>query len=239
MRPSSSGASPEADPLDLLRRLGVSGYVPPDLVQLALTHASATRGTPHEEGANNERLEFLGDAVLKTCIAYELFRRRPLLSEGEMTQTLNYVVSDAVLGQVAQDLGLGAYLVVPPHVRQQLTTQATLASALEALFGALFLTFGFAPTATLIWSVMGPSLADALSGKAMETNYKATLQEWTQSRLKLTPHYTQVREEGPPHARTFTTQVWLGDQLYGEGSGLSKKKAEQQAAKAALDKLQS
>lgn len=237
MRPLSSAGGAERDPGELLKRLGVTGYIDPQLVRLALTHASASLEVPHDEGANNERLEFLGDAVLKLCISYELFRQRPLLSEGEMTQITKYVVSDAVLGRVAEALQLGDYLIVPPQSRKGLITPATLASALEALFGALFVAYGFAPTATLIWTVMGPVLAEAMAGKAVETDYKSALQEFTQGPLKLAPRYELVKVEGPPHSRTFTCQVWLGDQLYGQGTGLSKKKAEQQAAQAALEKL--
>lgn len=201
-----------------LLRLGVQA--PQGLVAEALTHASV--GSPHYE-----RLEYLGDAVLKLESSRWLYAQRPALSEGAMTKARAWLVSDVTLSEVAQALGLPPLLrVATPELRRQASVQA---SALEALMGALWLLEGPASTQAATEAWLGPWLARCQLASA-QANPKEALQEWTQGKGQGLPQYrTEAMPTGGFHA-----QVQVGAAIVGEGQGGTKKAAEQAAAKAAL-----
>lgn len=212
-------ASPEA--LAWLARLGVAR--PQGLCAEALTHASA--GAPHYE-----RLEYLGDAVLKLEASRWLHAQRPPMSEGAMTKARAWLVSDATLAEVSQSLGLPALLRVgQKELRQKTSVQA---SALEAMLGATFLLHGPEASQAAAEAWLGPWLRRCVQAAA-EANPKEGLQEWTQGKgLGLPSYATEAKVGGG-----FSSSVLLGDRPWGQGEGPTKRAAEQAAAREALAAL--
>lgn len=225
---------PRPSPQSLLERLGVDQPVDPALVELALTHSSSK--VCGERQVDNERLEYLGDAVLKLAISHWFFTQDPPLPEGQMSKMRAYVVSDANLARVARRYELGRYVQLGSSERTSggQEKQSTLANTLEALLGALFLSLGFEATAAIALHLLEDTLREAQAGRAEEENYKAALQELTQARYHLLPVYEVIGEDGPAHARQFTCRVQLARQVLGQGTGSTKKAAEQLAAQQAL-----
>ncbi|MCS7217238.1 MAG: ribonuclease III [Candidatus Bipolaricaulota bacterium] len=200
--------------------------IPPELLGEALTHASYANETGLP---SNERLEFLGDAVLTLAVTELLFRHFPEREEGELTKVRAVVVSRPVLAEVARRLGLG------PHLRVGRGAEAAgardrpsvLAAALEALLGAAFLAHGYAPVRDLVEKL----LAAEIRRYAQEVpDYKSLLQEFVQERFGSLPEYRVVAEEGPEHKKVFTVEAVAGGRA-ALGRGRSKKEAEQAAAK--------
>lgn len=209
----------------LLPRLGVE--VPSGLLEVALTHSSFA----HEHGGeSNERLEFLGDAVLDLALADILFHRFPDWDEGELSKLRAVVVSRPVLAQVARELGVGKCLRVGKGaeglgVRER---PSTLAAALEALVGAVFLTGGYPAARQLAERLLGHQVSHYAAARSPD--YKSLLQELGQRRYGTLPSYSLVSSEGPGHEQVFTVAVELGGSQ-ALGRGRSKKEAEQAAAK--------
>ncbi len=209
----------------LLARLGVE--LPRELLELALTHSSFA----HERGGNsNERLEFLGDAVLDLALADILYHRFPDWDEGELSKLRAVVVSRPVLAQVARELGVGECLRVGKGaeglgVRER---PSTLAAALEALVGAVFLVGGYQAARGLAEGLLGDQVARYAASRSPD--YKSLLQELGQRRYGALPAYSLVSTEGPGHEQVFTVEVQLGGSQ-ALGRGRSKKEAEQAAAK--------
>ncbi len=228
-------ARPASD--ELLARIGIAESVDPALLQLALTHSSSK--VPGDRQVDNERLEYLGDAVLKLAISQWFYEQEPAMPEGAMSKMRAYVVSDANLARVARGLDLGRYVQLGSSERTSggHEKQSTLANSFEALLGALFLSLGFDTTATIVRRLLQETLSEAQAGRADEENYKATLQELTQARFHQLPLYEVVGEVGPAHARHFTCRVLLSDKVLGQGAGTTKKMAEQMAAQQALNAL--
>lgn len=210
------------------------GHPEPDAAALALwaqalTHASA-EGRP-----NYERLEYLGDAVLKLAVSEALYALAPERREGEMTEIRAEVVSDATLARVAERHGWASYLTLGPAEKRAGGTAkpAILASSLEAAFGAALLLYGRDRAVAWVLALLAPELAHGVA-HAGEANAKARLQEWTQGRLKILPRYALEGESGPEHDRRYHVGVWVGTERLGLGNGPSKKAAEQDAARQAL-----
>jgi ribonuclease-3 len=224
-------------PDELLARLGLEEPVDMALLALALTHSSSKAANDRQ--TDNERLEYLGDAVLKLSISHWLYDREPSLPEGAMSKMRAYVVSDANLARVAKALDLGRYVHLGSSERTSggHEKQSTLANTFEAVLGALFLSLGFDKTADIARRLLASTLGEAEAGRAEEENYKATLQELTQARFHQLPHYEVVHEDGPAHARRFTCRVQLDGRVLGQGIGSTKKMAEQMAAQQALAQL--
>jgi ribonuclease-3 len=205
-----------------------------DLIITALTHKS-TKVEAKEESDDNERLEYLGDAVLKLAVSQWLFINYPESSEGIMSQTRAYVVSDKTLARVARRLNLGDYIILG---RKELLSggknkESILANSLEALMGAVFISTDFATAAEMVIKLTESELKNAIKGKAEEENAKDLLQKLTQARFKFLPEYRSSHLEGPPHKAVFQCIVKVQDKEY-YGTGSSKKEAEQNAAKLAL-----
>ena len=210
----------------LLARLGVP--LPQELALLALTHSSYANETG--EGESNERLEFLGDAVLDLALADILYRRFPDRDEGELSKIRAVVVSRPVLAQAARRLGLGEHLRLGRGEERVggRDRPSILAAALEALLGAVFLAHGYPRARALAEELLGEEVARYAAERSPD--YKSLLQELGQKRYGVLPAYNVVESTGPEHEKVFTVAVELGGSK-AIGRGRSKKEAEQAAAK--------
>ena len=203
------------------------------LVRQAITHSSFT----HEHGLGafecNERLEFLGDAVLELCISDFLYHRYPDLAEGELTQRRANLVCETTLSDLARSLKLGDYLRLGQGESQEKGREkdSILADAMEAVFGAIFLDGGIDAVRNVILRMFTP-LADKAKKQAKDS--KSTLQEILQKNSKETAAYIIIEETGPAHQKQFVAEARHKGKLLGVGKGRSKKEAEQSAATEAL-----
>jgi ribonuclease III len=222
---------------DLALRLGL----PVDLPHLteALTHPSYSNEQVKERRPDNQRLEFLGDAVLGLCAAEILMTRFPGAAEGELSRMRATLVNADALSLWARSVGLGAALRLGRGALAAGEQESTnvLADAVEALTGAVYLDRGLDAARALVASVIAPALAELGEGPSAGRDPKSELQERVQAEGGPSPRYRVVHAEGPPHHRTFTVVVEIGDQVAGEGKGRSKKLAEQAAARAAISAL--
>ena len=228
---------------DARDRASVEGFVGRpvadlDLYRQALCHRSALRGRGDSHLYSNERLEFLGDAVLGLVIGAHLYTGFPDTDEGFLSRLRAKLVSGAALAERAEEIGLGPLLQMSPEMRQGGGERhaTLLADALEALVGALYLDLGLdAATAFIHRALLAERDLSALA--AAHDNYKSVLLERAQAAGWPQPAYQVVEESGASHARTFTVEVHLRGLAYGSGQATSKKQAEQLAARAALDRL--
>jgi ribonuclease III len=205
------------------------------LLDQALRHSSYAHDNPGS-GPSNERLEFLGDAVLALTVSTLLLARFPQSSEGEMSRGRAALVNARQLASLARSLGLGAYLLLGKGEEVQAGREkpSLLANALEALLGAIYLDSGLEVVSRLTERWFGPLISKALPGQ----DFKTTLQELTHARYKIPPAYHLMAESGPGHARHFQVEVRLQDRPLAQGEGRTKKEAEQRAACRALQILQ-
>ena len=208
-----------------------------ELLELALTHPSYAHEHPEAGGDehHNQRLEFLGDAVLDFLVAAWLYRRYPDFSEGPLTRLRATLVRTETLASLAHDLGLGEALRLGRGEEESggHARLANLCDALEAVMGALYLDGGL----EVAWEQLEVWFAQEVRSILRTETYvdaKSRFQEWAQAELGITPVYQIVDENGPDHAKMFTAQVLLDTDVVGEGQGSSKRIAEQAAAKAAL-----
>jgi len=202
------------------------------LLTQAFTHKSYTFEQKLGDGASNERLEFLGDAVLELCISDLLFTLHPKLPEGKLTEKRASLVCEACLAQLARGLNLGAYLRMGNGEEQTGGREkgSLLSDALEAVLGAVYLDGGYDAAQALITRLFMP-----LAKKAtLQRDNKTALQEILQKKSGTTAKYVLLDQSGPSHARTFVSQVTHEGRVLGKGTGHSKKEAEQNAAEAAL-----
>jgi ribonuclease-3 len=207
----------------------------PDLLETALTHRSVA---PASGGRNNEKLEFLGDAVLDLAVSDLLMQQFPRHQEGDLSKLRASLVNTRVLAAKARALGLGEALRLGRGEEKSggREKDSILAAAYEALLGAIYLDRGFAAARRVLARQFAGDL-QARAGIAVE-DCKTRLQEITQKLFKATPTYTLVRESGPDHAKSFASQISIGGRILGRGEGKSKKSAEQAAAMEALRALQ-
>lgn len=192
----------------------------------------------NDQVESNERLEFLGDAVLGLTVADEIFVRYPELPEGELAKLRAGVVNAATLAQVARTIDLGSALLLGKGERSTggAEKQSILADALEAIIGAVYLDGGFEPARRLVLRLWNDVILEELRDGPGGFDHKTRLQELAVSVLDRPPEYT-VETSGPDHARIFAAWVSIGDQILGTGSGSSKKEAEQAAAGEAVKAL--
>jgi len=227
-------AGPEAGGLaDLVAALG--GDIPADLAERAVTH----RSFAYENGGlpTNERLEFLGDAVLGLVVTEELYLRYPELPEGQLAKLRAAVVNSRALAGVARGLGVGDYLRLGRGEQGSggRDKSSILADALEALIGALYLARGAEVTRAWVLDAFA-GLLDEAAKLGAGLDWKTSLQELAAGRALGVPEY-DVAEAGPDHAKTFTAIAVVGGQQVGAGEGRSKKEAEQRAAEVAWTAL--
>lgn len=209
------------------------------ILQQALVHRSYLNENPDLSLTSNERLEFLGDAVLGFVVADRLFADFPEASEGELTNLRSAVVRGETLGRVALRLGLDEYLYLGKGENESggRSRARNLSCALEAVTGAVLVDRGFDTAREFISRILGDEL-DRLFEREVRSDHKSRLQQYIQSERKLTPVYRTVAEEGPAHAKTFTVEVLAGDNVLGQGTGRSKRSAEMEAARQALEGLE-
>jgi ribonuclease-3 len=202
------------------------------LLATALTHRSAG-------GAHNERLEFLGDAVLSCVIAERLYREFPAASEGELSRFRSSLVSGESLADIAEGLALGERLRLGPGELRSggFRRRSTLADAFEALLGAIYLDGGLEATHAVLEPLFAARIA-ALHSAPVGKDAKTRLQEYLQDRALPLPHYTVESITGEPHEQTFTVRCATdGDARTAEGTGSSRRRAEQMAAERLLARL--
>jgi ribonuclease-3 len=209
------------------------------LLQRALTHRSYLNENPHSPWLDNERLEFLGDAILGFVVAEHLYHRFPEMNEGDLTSLRSALVRGHALAEYAQQLDLGPHLLISrgEDATGGRSRTALLAATFEAVLGALYLDQGIEAARTLIVQVIEDKM-QAVVQERLDRNAKSLLQELSQGRMKITPVYRVVEMRGPDHAREFTVEVRLGDHVYGTGLGRNKQAAEQEAARNAILQLE-
>jgi len=219
---------------ELVFRLGLSGDLPH--LEEALTHPSFSNEQRKGACADNQRLEFLGDAVLGLCVTETLMARFPGADEGELSRMRATLVNADALSAWARSVGLGPALRLGRGAQAAGERDRTnvLADAVEALMGAVYLDRGLEAARGLVASVVGEPLAALAPGPSLARDPKSELQERVQATGGPSPRYRVVRVEGPPHRRAFAVVVEVGDRVAGEGTGRSKKLAEQEAARAAI-----
>ena len=222
----------------LCRRLGMEAMDPVHGLA-ALTHKSYVN-EHRDEGADNERLEFLGDAVVDLAVSHRLMERFPDADEGELSKLRALLVNEETLARVARLFGLGDLLRMGRG--EEMTggrdKSSVLADALEAVIGAVYLSSGLTGALLVVDRLFGNLLQGVAEGKSGE-DWKTRLQELVQTRLRQSPRYRVVSEEGPDHSKTFEVEVTVGTELFARARGRSKKEAEQAAARETLTMLES
>lgn len=213
-------------------------FAQPELLRQALTHASFGH-EKRQRLPDNQRLEFLGDAVLQLVVTDELFRRFPELPEGRLTVQRASIVNRNHLQVLARGVGLGEVLILGrgEESSQGRERSSILADAMEAVIGAVYADAGWEPTRALVLRLLEPSLAQLAQEAAPHANPKGSLQEKLQAEGDDPPLYRCVSESGPPHARVYEVVVEWQQRELGRGQGASKKEAETRAAEAALTAL--
>lgn len=193
------------------------------LLNVALTH-------PSMGGEHNQRLEFLGDAVLEMCVSEKIYEMHPEMKEGAMTRLRQKLVREGRLAEVAREMGLGMHLVMDRGCEAGggRENPSVLCDAFEAVLAAVYLDGGMEKARDMVMRFIGDCTENS------EMDAKSALQEYLQSKKQPLPEYRVVQEEGMPHERVFTVSVVLEGQEIARGSGTSKKRAEQNGARAAL-----
>lgn len=209
-----------------------------DRLKTALRHSSFVNEQAEAGLEDNERYEFLGDAVLNLIVSHMLMARFPELSEGDLSRTRSHLVNEIQLAELARQIQLGECIELGKGEIQTRgrTKKSILADAFEALTAAVYLDAGFKRTFHLLAELFAP-LLDQVEMPEQFRDYKSRLQELVQTRLKETPTYTIIDETGPDHDKTFKVELCIGE-MKSQGVGKSKKSAEQAAAKKALELLE-
>ena len=204
----------------------------------ALTHPSYTKEKDLAYTENYERLEFLGDAVLKLMISDILYRMYPASAEGELSKIRSIAVSDNTLSKIAEQIGLNELIIASPHEIKQgvRKLESVTACAFEAVLGAYYLDGKFNELLGFIKNIFVPYIEE-INSNFGKYNAKAILQEYTQGLTKETPVYKLINTTGPDHNKTFEVQVAYRGEVVASGSGRSKKDAEQKASYEACIKL--
>jgi ribonuclease-3 len=221
----------------LQKTLGVS-FKNPSLLEQSLVHSSYVNENPAHTLGHNERLEFLGDAVLDFIVAAKLYREFPGLMEGEMTRLRAALVRRDTLANMAREIKLGDFLYMGRGEETSGGRDKTpnLAGALEALIAAVFLDRGIITTEKMVKNLLSDEW-QKITSRGVGFEYKSRLQELTQSRFQSAPSYRLVSESGPDHAKKFVIEVIVNSEVMGSGSGRTKKAAETEAARLALERL--
>lgn len=223
-------------PSELVQRLGlgIEGELPH--LEEALTHPSFSNEQRSGRRVDNQRLEFLGDAVLGLCVTELLMERFPGAREGELSMMRSALVNTDALAAWAREIGLGSALRVGrgAEVAGERDQTNVLADATEALIAALYLDRGFESARALSRLIVSGPLSQLASGSLLGRDAKSELQERVQARGGASPRYRVLGTEGPDHGRAFLVAVEVGGEVIGTGRGRSKKLAEQAAARAAL-----
>jgi ribonuclease-3 len=207
-----------------------------DLLTQAFVHRSYLNENPGFNLDQNERLEFLGDAVLELIVTEELYKRYPEKSEGELTNWRAALVNAKMLTSVAEELNFNDFLLLSRGETKELgkARQYILANTFEALIGSIYLDSGYEPAEKFIKKYLIGKLSDIIKNGSYK-DAKSQFQEEAQERVGITPVYKVIKEWGPDHQKNFTVGVFLAEELVANGEGSSKQEAEEQAAKAGLE----
>jgi len=218
--------------VQLQQKIGIH-FRDPDLLLEAVTHSSFANESPHVSPRDNERLEYLGDAVLQLITAEYLYKHHPGAAEGELTQTRSAMVNTNTLAQLAEQLDLGSYLYLGKGIAKGggRSLKSLLANAFEAVLGAVFLDAGY--DAAYHYYL---NRYRALESPVRDENFKGRLQQVAQERFGTTPFYDSEGAKVGAH-REYTSVVFAGAEPLGTGHGASKQEAEQDAARVALQTL--
>ncbi len=209
------------------------------LLDRALTHRSFLNENPETALTDNERLEFLGDAIIDFQVAALLYHRFPEMDEGELTALRAALVRSETLADFSRQLEIGRCLRLGYGEDESggRDRTAILCATFEAVIGAIYLDQGLTATQAIINRLVPPAL-ERIRADSLHKDAKSEFQVWAQGQYNVTPHYDMIASEGPDHAKVFTVQVLVGDEVWGEGRGLSKQQAAQAAAAAALLKAE-
>ncbi|XKT74858.1 MAG: ribonuclease III [Patescibacteria group bacterium UBA2103] len=214
--------------------IGVS-FSNASLIEQALTHRSFLNENKGDVLGHNERLEFLGDAVLELATTDRLYREYPNAPEGELTAYRAALVNTQSLADIAEKLGVNDFMRLSKGEAKDTgrARQFILANSVEAIIGAIYLDKGYEAAEKFIADNFYPKLDEIIS-KRLWQDSKSAFQEKAQEKVSITPEYKVVSEEGPDHDKTFTIAVFLGEEEVAKGSGSSKQEAEQEAARSGL-----
>lgn len=208
-------------------------FVDQELLVTSLTHSSIANTRVN----SNERLEFLGDAILGMVICEELYRRFADWMEGELTKVKSVIVSRRVCAEIADQTRLTDLLILGNGLGGRGALPTSLRAAVyEAVIGAMYIDGGLEPTKRFILFTMTPYI-DQAAGSSTHENYKSVLQQFAQKHLSGTPQYETLDEQGPDHSKCFEVCVVIAGERFSSAWGPSKKEAEQEAAKRALEEL--
>ena len=206
-----------------------------NLLKQAFTHRSYLNENPSLALEQNERLEFLGDAILEMAITEYLYKKYPKKTEGEMTALRAALVNSIMLSEVASELNIGGLMLLSKGEAKSLgkARQYILANAFEALIGAVYLEHGYEKTGEFLKKNLFGKIEEVIE-KKLWIDAKSLFQEKAQEIESVTPSYKVLSESGPDHEKVFSMGVFLGDELVAEGEGASKQEAEQNAARNGL-----
>ena len=209
-----------------------------NLLKESLTHRSYLNENPSWHLPNNERLEFLGDAVLELATTEELYNRYPESQEGDLTSYRAALVNYQMMATIAKEIGLENFVLLSRGEARDTgrARDVILANAMEALIGAIYLDSDYLRAKKFVKSFVLGHLAEVIA-KGLYKDAKSLLQEKAQADLKVTPNYKVISEKGPDHAKIFEVGVFLNDKMIAVGSGQSKQDAEVEAARKALETL--
>jgi ribonuclease III len=223
--------------LDHLQQMLPYRFRDDSLLGTALTHRSYVNENPAAADRDNERLEFLGDAVLELCISDLLMNHFPDYQEGPLSQLRAAIVNEQPLAEMAKSFRLGDYLLLGKGEEASggRNKPSLLANAFEAVIAAIYLDGGFEKVAALISRLFTPLIE---KGYRTYRDYKTTVQQMSQHIFKETPRYTLIHEYGPDHDKTFEIQLSIADRIQTTGTGKNKKEAEQRAAEQAIRMLE-
>lgn len=219
---------------NLEQKLGVV-FKNKDFLKESLTHRSYLNENPKWVLPHNERLEFLGDAVLELAVTEILYNKFPLFPEGKLTSIRAALVNYQVLADIAKEIKLGNFILLSRGEAKDTgkAREVILANAFEALFGAVYLDAGYVAAKNFVEKFVMARLGEIMKNKLYKDS-KSLFQEIMQEKMKFTPSYAVLSEKGPDHAKIFRVGVYCGGKLMAEGSGSSKQEAEVEAAKNAL-----
>lgn len=208
------------------------------LYEEAFTHRSYLNETRRKNFKSYERLEFLGDSVLSFVISQKIFKEFPQVSEGELTNLRSFLVKTETLAKIAKNLEIGKYLLLSRGEEESSgrSNPSILADSFEAAVAAIFLDQGIEKVKELLNRLFTPLISQVFSQKTLK-DAKSLLQEVTQERLRISPTYKVIKEEGPDHKKMFTVTVVIGQKTYEKGRGYSKQEAEEEAAIKTLQKF--
>lgn len=225
-------------PKEFETKIGIS-FKNQDLLKEALTHRSYLNEHQDWPYRHNERLEYLGDAVLELIVTEYLFAKFPEFQEGYLTGLRAALVNYQMMARVAREITLEKFMFLSKGESREFgkAREVILANGIEALFGAVYLDGGYDAAKKLIIETVIPHL-DEIIEKQLYRDPKSLLQELVQEQHKVTPSYKVIKEEGPDHQKTFTVGVFVGEDEIARASGMSKQEAETKAALLAAEKLE-